>query len=56
MGIGSEGHVSLMKGRRFIGAELKESYYKQAVANLKHAEDAAVDGVILGLAELISSV
>lgn len=35
MGIGSEGYVALQEGRRFIGAELKESYYKQAVANLK---------------------
>lgn len=36
-GIGSEGVVSLESGRRFIGIELKESYYKQAVANLKIA-------------------
>ncbi|MBK8763080.1 MAG: site-specific DNA-methyltransferase, partial [Sulfuritalea sp.] len=26
-GIGSEGHVSLQMGRKFIGVELKESYY-----------------------------
>lgn len=38
MGIGSEGHVALQEGRRFIGAELKESYFKQAVANLRAAE------------------
>lgn len=38
MGIGSEGVVALEMGRRFIGAELKESYYKQAVLNLKAAE------------------
>jgi DNA modification methylase len=37
-GIGSEGYVSIQKGRGFIGIELKESYYKQAVANLQHAE------------------
>lgn len=37
MGIGSEGHVALMKGREFRGCELKASYYKQAVANLIHA-------------------
>lgn len=35
-GIGSEGYVSLAEGRKFIGAELKESYYKQAVANLRN--------------------
>lgn len=39
MGIGSEGVVALEMGRRFIGAELKESYFKQAVANLTHAEN-----------------
>lgn len=38
MGIGSEGYVSVQMGRRFVGAELKESYYKQAVANLERAE------------------
>jgi len=37
-GIGSEGYVSLHQGRRFIGAELKGSYYAQAVANLCAAE------------------
>jgi hypothetical protein len=42
MGIGSEGVVALEMGRRFIGAELKESYFKQAVANLRTAEAAGV--------------
>jgi DNA modification methylase len=37
MGIGSEGVIALEMGRRFIGAELKESYYKQAIANLREA-------------------
>ena len=37
MGIGSEGFVSLQERRRFIGVELKASYYKQAVANLRNA-------------------
>ena len=37
MGIGSEGHVALELGRRFVGAELKASYYRQAVANLENA-------------------
>lgn len=35
MGIGSEGYVSLQKGRKFIGCELKESYYNQAEKNLQ---------------------
>lgn len=33
-GIGSEGYVALEEGRRFIGAELKRSYYEQAARNL----------------------
>ncbi len=37
-GIGSEGVVALEEGRRAILVELKESYYNQAVRNLKKAE------------------
>jgi superfamily II DNA or RNA helicase len=36
-GIGSEGYVALQEDRRFIGVELKESYYKQAILNLNAA-------------------
>ena len=36
-GIGSEGHVSLQMGRKFIGIELKESYYQQAARNMQAA-------------------
>ncbi len=39
-GIGSEGYVALQEGRRFVGAELKESYYRQALANLDAAANA----------------
>lgn len=38
MGIGSEGYVALRRGRRFIGTELKESYFRQALRNLAEAE------------------
>lgn len=38
-GIGSEGHVSVKTGRKFIGIELKESYWKQAVKNLRNIEN-----------------
>lgn len=38
-GIGSEGYVALQEGRRFVGAELKPSYWKQACANLSIAEN-----------------
>jgi DNA modification methylase len=34
MGIGSEGVVALELGRRFVGAELKGSYFEQACRNL----------------------
>jgi DNA modification methylase len=37
-GIGSEGYMALKLGRRFIGAELKESYWRQGCRNLKAAE------------------
>lgn len=37
-GIGSEGYAALQMNRRFVGCELKESYYKQAALNLKSAE------------------
>jgi hypothetical protein len=36
-GIGSEGHVSLKRGRRFVGIELKEAYFRQAAKNLRAA-------------------
>lgn len=31
MGIGSEGYVAMEQDRRFVGIELKESYFRQAV-------------------------
>lgn len=36
-GIGSEGYQALLQGRRFVGFELKESYFNQAAKNLKAA-------------------
>ena len=40
-GIGSEGFVALEMGRRFLGSELKESYYGQACRNLGNALSAS---------------
>jgi DNA modification methylase len=37
MGVGSEVYSPVSLGRKAIGIELKDSYYKQAVINLKHA-------------------
>jgi hypothetical protein len=39
-GIGSEGYRAVQMRRRFLGHELKESYFKQACANLRNAEAA----------------
>jgi len=36
-GIGSEGYGAIKAGRRFIGIELKEKYFEQAVKNLNTA-------------------
>lgn len=40
-GIGSEGVVSVEEDRRFIGIELKQSYFRQAVKNLANAAQIA---------------
>ena len=37
MGIGSEGYCAVQMGRRFIGVELKDSYFRQSVMNMKNA-------------------
>jgi len=37
-GIGSEGYVAIELGRRFVGVELKRSYFEQACANLASAD------------------
>ena len=38
MGIGSEGYVSIRHNRRFVGCELKASYFRVACENLRDAE------------------
>jgi hypothetical protein len=37
-GVGSEGYVAVKMGRKFIGSELKPSYYEVAVKNLDDAK------------------
>lgn len=37
-GIGSEGHVAVKHGRKFIGTELKDAYFRLAARNLRAAE------------------
>lgn len=38
MGIGSEGDCAIRLRRKFVGVELKDSYWRQAVRNLRDAE------------------
>lgn len=38
-GIGSEGYVSVKQGRRFVGIELKRSYFDAACRNMARAEE-----------------
>jgi len=49
MGVGSEGFGALKAGRKFIGVELKEAYFKQAVRFLKEAEAESASGLLLDL-------
>lgn len=46
-GIGSEGVVSIEQGRRFVGIELKASYWRDAVENLRDAERLASQPALL---------
>lgn len=44
MGIGSEAYMAVKMGRKAVGIELKDSYYRQAVANVKSvAENGQTD-------------
>lgn len=46
MGIGSEGYTAIKAGRKFVGCELKESYWRQAVKNISDAEAEASMGTL----------
>jgi DNA modification methylase len=46
-GIGSEGYVALEEGRRFVGIELKDSYYAQAEKNLFNAMNTMKENLLL---------
>ena len=50
-GIGSEGYVALKHGRRFVGIELKESYYRAGLHNLRSAENLQ-QPLLLGLSAI----
>ena len=51
-GIGSELYVALQMSRKAIGAELKGSYFKQAVKNLQSAETKSGDKSLLSLMDV----
>ena len=42
-GVGSEGYTAVKMGRRFIGSELKQSYYQQAIKNMADAKSRNMD-------------
>ncbi len=46
-GIGSEGYQSILRRRRFVGCELKRSYFDTAVRNLQDAERLALTPTLL---------
>jgi DNA modification methylase len=52
-GIGSEGYVARRFGREFVGIELKESYWRSAVENLKLADGEGIQAptVAVGIPE-----
>ena len=54
MGIGTEGWVALRAGRRFLGCELKKSYFDLAVKNLRHAARTSVRKNVFGEVEKYS--
>ena len=45
MGVGSEVYGAVKAGRLGIGAELKPSYYKQSVKNIRHAASGLVEKI-----------
>lgn len=48
-GIGSEGYVSLQQRRRFVGCELKPSYWRTAVTNLRSVEASTTEPALFDL-------
>lgn len=51
-GIGSEGYMALKLGRKFVGIELKRSYYEVALRNLERAQHHMDQGTIFDFMEM----
>lgn len=49
MGVGSEVYSAVRAGRRGVGVELKPSYYRQAVRNVREAASGALEGKTIEL-------
>lgn len=50
-GIASEGYVAIKEGRKYLGIELKESYFTVAVENLKAANNELKEGTLFEVNE-----
>lgn len=48
-GCSHEGYVAIKHGRKFVGTELKEAYFRQAVRNLTLAEDTGTTGDLVSM-------
>jgi len=55
-GIGSEGYVSIKLGRKFVGGELKRSYWASAIDNLERAELESITPSLFDWAAKINEV
>lgn len=56
MGVGSEVYSAVMAGRLGIGAELKPSYYRQAVKNVALADQGGVDSAQVTIDDALAEV
>lgn len=54
-GVGSTGVVAIEMGRRYIGVELKLSYHKVAVSNLRNAETKGKQPTLFDFSEVTAS-
>lgn len=56
MGVGSEVYAPVVLGRKAIGIELKESYYKQAIKNLKGIKEISSENQLNIFSNIIEAV
>ena len=52
-GLGSTGYQALQRGRRYLGFELKDTYFRQSVRHLKNVEDAPRQDSLLNALEAV---